>query len=95
MARAIADGSEVDWERVSSEQLEPEQRRLLEPLRVIAGIAAVRRGEDAPLEAPPMNAERSRTAAANLPAGLSDRWGDLILIEEIGQGSFGTVYRAH
>ena len=23
------------------------------------------------------------------------RWGDLVLLEEIGRGSFGTVYQAH
>jgi serine/threonine-protein kinase len=42
---------------------------------------------------------RARPENGEAPIALQrpalDRWGDLVLIEEVGQGSFGTVYRGH
>ena len=69
---AILDGSEIDWQ--SAEALaDPQDRDLLEPLRLIAAIATVHRAPtrgDGPL------------------------WGHLRLLEQVGSGSFGQVFRA-
>ncbi len=96
LAAAIADGSGVDWNAVVSK---PEDSSLVEELRVIAQIAGLHQSPDKP----PYPTNRPETPdAGSLPEEASSRtpseigrWGDLVLIEEVGQGSFGTVYRAH
>jgi serine/threonine protein kinase/tetratricopeptide (TPR) repeat protein len=99
LAAAIADGADVDWGRVEDTLSESDQRRLVEQLRLIAIIAGVHRSHDDPTE-PTTNPEgppSGTTAKERLGHAASDlgRWGELILMEEVGQGSFGTVYRAH
>jgi serine/threonine-protein kinase len=96
LAGAIANGSGVDWNRVVSK---PGEGNLIDELQVIERIAGIHRSQDRPLHP----AHHSATPHAHTPLGDSlsqtpseiGRWGGLVLIEEVGQGSFGRVYRAH
>jgi eukaryotic-like serine/threonine-protein kinase len=98
LAAAVADGFAVDWERVEGGS-EPDQRSLVEQLRLISMIAGTHRGPgDSPAPSSNPNESHSATTIDAQAAGAASdlgRWGELILIEEIGRGSFGTVYRAH
>jgi serine/threonine-protein kinase len=98
LAAAVADGSVVDWPQIVS-SADPGQRSLIEQLRVIAQIADEHKNQDAQSK-PVGNPKGSNSATIGkdgLSPAVSDlgRWGELILIEEVGHGSFGTVYRAH
>src|SRR6476659_7455429 len=89
LAAAVADGSGVDWARVHDGEWGPEPKRLADQLRLIATIAEVHRsGEDDAVartgELPPPGPtpdSAPRAAASAPPLG---RWGELILLEEVG-----------
>ena len=80
IAAALADGTAVDWESAAQSTTNDEDRRLLAELRFIAGIARI-----GPVES-------SSAAAETYPS--VDSWGPLRVIEHIGRGTFGDVYRA-
>jgi tetratricopeptide (TPR) repeat protein len=100
-AASVADGQVVDW--VDLEHVaEQDERRLLEQLRVIAGIVDVHRStpEEVPNEQEVARL-RDRVLGVDAP-GPSDgpntlsiqTWGHLELQEQVGEGTFGEVYRA-
>jgi predicted ATPase len=80
-ARAVTDGSPVDWESLSASN--PALRSKLDKLRLIESLAASARGAGDPLD-------------RNVPPTpeFQFSWGGLQVLEKIGEGSFGEVYRA-
>ena len=81
LAGWVADGAEVDWSRASSET-DRARHRLLGHLRTVATLADVHRRP-----APP--------GSQATDAGTGDRtWAHLRVLELVGQGAFGRVYRA-
>jgi serine/threonine protein kinase/tetratricopeptide (TPR) repeat protein len=99
LAAAIADGSGVDWDHIEGEVTGPEKMHLLEQLRLIERIAKMRGIHDdppKPIDSPEgPHEETTRGEGPDHPASALGRWGETILIEEVGQGSFGTVYRGY
>ena len=110
LAASVADGTvDIDWKQLEASVEDDEDRQLLQDLRVLAGVAELHRSDPAAAmsasrgrvvgrigpalaetDAPTVE-ERVLPPPSNQPL---DQWGHLELIEQIGQGSFGNVYRA-
>ncbi|MGH9239965.1 MAG: protein kinase domain-containing protein [Vicinamibacterales bacterium] len=90
VAAALADGAPVDWDSAAQSAASEEDRRVLEELRFIAQIARPFVDTSSSL---------SDVASVSEPAPTVDGeqaefWGPLRLLEHVGRGSFGDVYRA-
>ena len=83
-AGAVADVERVDWDDLEREH--PELSDTLERLRAIERLASAHR-----------DARTAHRGEATAPpeAGAESRWGPLVLVERLGAGSFGEVWRAH
>ena len=88
LAGTVADGTPVDWQRAEESATSPDDRDRIAALRLLERVADVHVGSDARssgswgAQAPP--------ASSSAPA----RWGQLEIVERIGHGTFGDVYRA-
>src|SRR5262245_10783287 len=85
LAKAIADGTVVDWEAAAASS--KEQRELIEQLQLLWELAQAHRDADAEIP----HASPATVAPPSKPIGT---WAQLALLEELGAGSFGVVYRA-
>jgi serine/threonine-protein kinase len=94
VAAALADGTDVDWESAAQSVTKDDDRRLLAELRFIAGVA--RPTHDALDLVSAAAVETSSRPPIALPGTGSpvDTWGPLKIIEHVGRGTFGDVYRA-
>ena len=91
LADAILDGTSIDWAAAESSS-EGTARPLVRQLRVLAAVAAFARGDHGRLSASLDEAARSRAKPNGANALV--QWGHLRLVEKIGPGAFGDVYRA-
>jgi TolB-like protein/tRNA A-37 threonylcarbamoyl transferase component Bud32 len=78
VAADLADGKNVDWDSAAQSITDDEDRRLLAELRFIASVA--RPAPDG--------------SSHPVPPPALDTWGPLRIIEHVGRGTFGDVYRA-
>ena len=85
IASALSSGEEIDWDAAESSSPDSSARRAIRELRVIAGIAALHATFPAPAAATTTPAE---------PMHAISTWGPLTLLERIGAGVYGEVYRA-
>ena len=89
LAESIADGSPIDWEAATSTAT-PENRALIDQLRVVAELATLHR--TLPVSPDDLPNAFAQPLAATAPA--IGHWAHLDLIEKIGGGTSGDVYRA-
>ena len=84
LAEAVLDGLSVDWTSAESTPAAPDHD-VVRKLKILAGIAGLHRSltHDTPASARPA-----------VPEAKLERWGRLEILERIGQGSFGEVFRA-
>jgi serine/threonine-protein kinase len=83
--RAIADGNSVDWDAVDASALDASMRDILSELHVVSRIAAVHN---------PSRESAAPSAADESAEPIPQTWGPLTIMEPVGRGTFGDVYRA-
>jgi TolB-like protein/tetratricopeptide (TPR) repeat protein/tRNA A-37 threonylcarbamoyl transferase component Bud32 len=84
LAASVADGAQVDWQAAETGTQE-QARRLVRQLRLVAEVAELYRSlPDAP----------QPTFVVDEPTPEGKRWGRLVLLEKIGEGTSSEVYRA-
>jgi TolB-like protein len=88
VARAILDGAAVDWPELES-SADPGTRALAGQLKVLAAIGDLHRREPTPASAESPGPNGGPDTADDLGS-----WGPLRLLEHVGEGAFGDVYRA-
>ena len=89
LAESLADGTAVDWEE-AARQAAPEDRAFVRQLGVLAKLTEVHRtlSETSEETVVPFVARRSQAAPA------IGTWAHLTLLERLGGGTYGEVYRA-
>ena len=85
-ADAILDGDPIDWSHIGS-SVSNRQRRLLDELRILDAIAAMHRQL-------PAVRDRHETDLIDVAPAATMKWGRLQLFEQLGAGTFGTLFRA-
>ena len=87
LAESVADGTSIDWDAIEKDT-PPEDRAFLKQLSVLARLSEIHRTLDEPAAPLPVAARRSQSAPA------IGTWAHLTLLERLGGGTFGEVYRA-
>ncbi len=90
LAGAILDGTPIDWASAEASAQQPDQF-LIKELKVLAALSEVHRGTP-PI--PPTRSAASSSSSERKSGEAAERWGHLRLLERIGRGAFGEVYRA-
>ena len=87
LAESIADGAAVDWDAAEATAA-PEERAVIRQLRILSDLASLHRSIPAPVD------ETTSMARKTSAAPAIGSWAHLALIERLGGGTSGDVYRA-
>ena len=87
LAESIADGTAVDWDAAEATAT-AEERAVIRQLRVLSDLAGLHRSMPVPVD------ETTSMARKTAAAPAIGSWAHLALIERLGGGTFGDVYRA-
>jgi serine/threonine protein kinase len=91
LAAAILDGTPIDW-GAAEVSAQPEERSLLREFRLLAAVADLYRNPAAITLDSPSGARHPDVPRRAIEA--PPHWGTLRVLERIGHGAFGDVYRA-
>lgn len=85
LATSVSDGGQVDWPKVESEAQDDSERELIRSFRAISEIAGAHRSWQ----------ETGGGVSDPAVRKILKKWEHLEILEKVGKGSFGEVYRAH
>jgi TolB-like protein/tetratricopeptide (TPR) repeat protein len=85
LARAVADGTSVEWSQEVSAATGPDEQAIVRELQAVAGVAEAHQG---------IPAEETFATPVVPSSPVPTAWGRLEIRREIGRGGFGTVYLA-
>jgi serine/threonine protein kinase len=85
IASAVAEGSAIDWDKAEQTARDGSERAIVRELQVLSKIAEA-------VRTPQVTSPIGTSPAEHLRVG--ELWGHLRISEVIGEGSFGSVYRA-
>lgn len=93
---AIADDGPIDWQALDSGARSEAEREELKCLRVLRDVADLHRSATrSSTDTADAGPETTRPGSSVTPTDHLDRhWGRYELVEQIGEGSYGRVYRA-
>src|SRR6185503_19813216 len=89
LAESVADGSAIDWEAAAG-QAAPEDRAYVRQLRILAKLTEIHTTLSEPA-GPAVLPPAARRSHATPAIGA---WAHLTLLERLGGGTYGEVYRA-
>jgi serine/threonine protein kinase/tetratricopeptide (TPR) repeat protein len=89
VAESVGDGAPIEWDAIEAEASD-EQRPIIRQLRVLESLAHLHR--TLPAERADQPSARAIDRSVDAPA--IGNWGHLELVERLGGGTFGEVYRA-
>ena len=92
LAAAVADGRVLDWDAIESSTDDQTERALVRRLRAIADIGRIH--SDISFQGPFTLSESFGSPADDASAHQALTWGTLRILEKVGRGRFGDVYRA-
>ena len=98
LIEAVADGEDVDWERVRSSAGSKREQDSIDALRTVALLSKLVQvfGEAPAVPEPTRPGALHGAGAPGAPGDgpAAETWGSLQIRDKLGQGTFGTVYRA-
>lgn len=95
LGTAIADGTPVDWNAAESQAVAPSEREIVRHLRLVERIAQAHASLLPAGSIPPLHDSLLHPSSGAPPSSDAPvTWGPLTILEKIGRGTFGDVYRA-
>ena len=86
LAQAVSRGEKVNWDQAENQTADREDNDVVRALRALDGIARVHKSSP-PAPLPPSPESEQITVEI-------ERWRHLTILERVGEGTFGIVYRA-
>lgn len=94
VATAVADGARVDWPATLAKAVTAEERAYLGHLQALEWLSKVHAAPPEPASTQSLHESLLHPSSGVIDDTRPVRWGPLTILEKVGQGRYGDVYRA-